>query len=227
MNEEKNNKGKSEIAKKNDFVELKYTGYANGQVFDSNIEEDLKKIHPEAKAEPLLIIIGENMVVSGLDKAFEGKEIGKQYEITLSAKDAFGERRRELLKTLPIKIFHEQKIEPYPGLAVLMDGTIAKVISVSGARVVTDFNSPLAGKEIKYVFTILRKIKDEKEKCIILFNAAMRTVPEFEIEDKIKLKGSKSSEMRIKRLAPKFKELIGKELVFELKEEKKEDEKQT
>jgi len=31
-----------ETAKKNDFVELKYTGYANGIIFDSNIEEDLK-----------------------------------------------------------------------------------------------------------------------------------------------------------------------------------------
>ena len=34
-----------EIVKKKDFVEIEYTGYANGEIFDSNIEADLKKIN--------------------------------------------------------------------------------------------------------------------------------------------------------------------------------------
>ena len=34
--------------KKNDFIEIKFTGYANGKVFDSNIEEEAKKINQEA-----------------------------------------------------------------------------------------------------------------------------------------------------------------------------------
>ena len=43
--------------KKNDFIELKYTGYANNEIFDSNIEEDLKKLNPKAKAEKFIIVI--------------------------------------------------------------------------------------------------------------------------------------------------------------------------
>ena len=34
-----------ETTKSKEFVELKYTGYANNEIFDSNIEEDLKKIN--------------------------------------------------------------------------------------------------------------------------------------------------------------------------------------
>ena len=40
--------------KKSDFVEIKYTGYSQGKEFDSNIEEDLKKINPKAKNAPRL-----------------------------------------------------------------------------------------------------------------------------------------------------------------------------
>ena len=75
------------IVKRNDFIEIKYTGYADGKAFDSNIEEDLKKINPEAKEEKTIIVVGQGMVVSGLNRALEEKEIGKKYEISVKAKD--------------------------------------------------------------------------------------------------------------------------------------------
>ena len=34
-----------EITEKKEFVEVEYTGYANGELFDSNVEKDVKKIH--------------------------------------------------------------------------------------------------------------------------------------------------------------------------------------
>ena len=33
-----------EKTKKGDFVEIKYSGYANNELFDSNVEENLKKL---------------------------------------------------------------------------------------------------------------------------------------------------------------------------------------
>src|SRR3989344_2022207 len=86
----------------NDFVELKYTGYANGEAFDSNIDEDLKKINPKAKPEKLIVIVGKGIVVSGLDKALENKELNKEYEVSFSHKEGFGERRRDLLKVISL-----------------------------------------------------------------------------------------------------------------------------
>jgi len=214
--------------KKNDFVEIKYTGFANGSVFDSNIPEDLKKINEKAKVKETIIIIGQGMVVPGLDKALEEKEMGKEYEVTLSVKEGFGERKKDLVKTIPLKIFTEKNVLPRPGMVLALDNMIAKIITVSGARVITDFNNPLAGKELKYKFQIVKKVEDEKEKCKIVFEMLFRFVPKFEVGKEVIVKGPKQMEMFINALKDKFKEIIGKDIKFELEEKKenKEEKKQ-
>ena len=213
------------IVEKNDFIEIKYTGYANGDIFDSNMEDDLKKLDKKAKPYKIVVIAGQETVIKGFDNALIGKEIGKHYEITLSAKEGFGERKRELIKTIPLKAFSDQKVSPYPGMVLTLDNLMAKIITVSGARVITDFNNPLAGKEIKYKFTILRKLNDEKEKIESFFEIYFRFMPEFEIKDKIIIKGKKELEIFVKMFNPKFKDLFGKEMEFEEKKEKEKEAK--
>ena len=217
-----------ETVKKKDFVEIKYTGYSNGNVFDSNIDEDLKKLDPKGKPRELVVIIGEGMVVPGLDKALEGKEIGKEYEVGVSAKEGFGERKREMVKTIPLKIFTEKQINPYPGMVLAMDDSLVRIITISGARVMTDFNNPLAGKDLVYKFKIVRKIDDEKERAKILLEFILRFVPEHEVTDKeVIVKGPKILEKFVTAFKEKFKDILGKELNFVLEEQKpkKEEEK--
>lgn len=214
------------VVKKNDIVELKYTGYSGGVIFDSNVEDELKKINPESKAEKTMVVVGQGMVVTGFDKALDGKEIGKEYEISLSAKEGFGERKRELVKTIPLKIFHSKQVDPRPGMTLSMDDMLVKIIAVSGARVVADFNNPMAGKDMKYKFTVARKVEDEREKCKVVFEMFFRMTPEFEIKDKVIVKGPKHFEIFVKAFGDKFKEIIGKELAFEeVKKENKSDKK--
>jgi FKBP-type peptidyl-prolyl cis-trans isomerase 2 len=210
----------SEKVKKKDFVELKYSGYANGDIFDSNIEEDIKKLNSEIKAKKTVVCVGEEMVVKGLDNTLEGKEIGKEYEIEFGFKEGFGERKRELLKTIPLKIFTEKKIDPRAGMVLTLDNYMVRIITVSGARVVTDFNNPLAGKNLKYKFKIIRIVEDDKEKVEALFEIFWKFVPEFSLEEsKIVVKGPKGLEVFVNEFGGKFKELMGKELVFEEKKE--------
>jgi len=215
--------------KKNDFVELLYTGYTNGKVFDSNIESDLKEAKSEAKAIKTLVVIGQNMVVPGLDKALEGKEPGIEYKIDLKAKEAFGERDRTLLKTIPLKVFTEKKIMPKPGMAFVIDEALVKVVAVSGARVITDFNNPLAGKDVSYKYSIKRILTDDKERVSALFENLIRFVPQFDITDKeVIMKGRKELEILVNALKSKFKDILGKELKFqEVKEEKKAEDKKS
>lgn len=211
-----------ENVKKNDFVELKYTGYSNGQVFDSNIEDDLRKLNPKEKPQKTIIIVGQGMLVSGLDRALEGKEIGKSYEVELQPKEAFGERNRDMVRTVPLKVFTEKNMNPRIGMVFAIDNMIAKVLAISGARVTTDFNNPLAGKPVKYTFTIVRKVEDEKERVEAAFGLLFRFVPEFEITDKVTAKGPKQLEIFVNAMKEKFKEFIGKDLAFEFKEAKHE-----
>jgi FKBP-type peptidyl-prolyl cis-trans isomerase SlyD len=215
-----------DLSKEKDFVEINFSGYSNGKVFDSNIEEDLKKLNPEAKPEPLTVVIGQNMVIPGLDKALKEKEVGKEYEIEVKANDAFGERKRELVKIIPVKIFLEKNINPYPGLVLAMDQSLVKIIAVSGGRVTADFNNPLAGKDLKYKFKILRIVTDEREKADCLFKQSLRFIPEYSISDNlITVKGPKNFQVFITAAGKMFNELIGKELKLEVLESKKDEKK--
>ena len=205
-----------EQTKKGDFIEIEFTGYHNEEVFDSNIPEDLKKLNPEAKPEKTVIIIGQKMVVPGLDNALEEKEIGKQYDVHVLYKDGFGERKRELVKTIPLSVFIKQKINPYPGQTLLLDNSVARVITVSGARVITDFNNPLAGKDLDYKVKIIRKVTEPGEKASAFFKFFFRHVPKFEVSgEKVVIKGDKVLEGLVRTFGEKFKEFTGNALEFQ------------
>ena len=204
------------ITKKQDFVDLKFTGKANDEIFDSNNEEDLKKVNPDAKPEETIIVIGEGMVVPGLDEALEGKELEKDYEIIVPCKEGFGERKRELVRVIPLKAFTEQKVNPQTGMMLRLDNQVVKILAVSGARVTTDFNNPLASKELNYKFKITKLVTDEKKKVETLIKLYFRFLPDYEIkENEIVVKGPKGMDIFINAYKEKFKELIGKDLSFE------------
>ena len=203
--------------KEKDFIEVEFSGYANGKLFDSNIPEDIKTLDPKANPEKTIVCVGEKMLVPGLDKQLAGKEIGKEYELEVSAKEGFGERNKNLIKIIPLKAFSEQKVHPQVGMLFTLDNSLVKIIAVSGARVTADFNNPLSGKDLKYKITIKRKVEDIKEQSESLFRFFLRFIPEFEVKDKIVVKGPKILEQMMVVLNEKFRELIGKELAFEEK----------
>lgn len=218
-----------EKTKEGDFVEIEFTGYVNGKIFDSNIQEDLEKIseNKEVRLQKTIVIIGEGMVVSGLDKALEDKEINKFYEIHIPYKEAFGERRKELVKTIPLHVFTKHNVNPYPGAVLYLDNMLVRIITVSGARVITDFNNPLASKNIDYKFKIKKILKNEKEKLESFFIFFFRFVPEFEIKEKsIIIKVKPEIEPLVKFLQDKFRNIFGKELDFTVQENKETEEKE-
>lgn len=203
---------------KGDFIELKYTGYANGEVFDSNQESDLKKVNPQAKVEKTFVIVGQGMLVKGLDHALEGKEPGKEYTLELKAAEAFGPRQASLIRPLPLKMFTEKQVQPRVGMSLVLDSTIVQIRAVSGARVIADFNNPLAGKDLKYIFTIVEKIDDVSRKTTIFFERFLRGVPEFDVGEKVVIKGPEPLKQIVAIFGDKFKSLVGRELDFMIAE---------
>lgn len=205
---------------KGDFIELNYTGYANGEIFDSNQAEDLKKLDPKAEPQKTRIIIGQGMVVKGLDHALEGKEVGHEYTVTIAAKDAFGPRHASLIRPLPLKMFTEKNVRPQVGMSLVLDSTVVQIRAISGARVIADFNNPLAGKDLRYTFTIQEKIEDVKQKTTIFFERFLRGVPEFDVGEKVTVKGPEQLKPIVSVLGEQFKLIVGKELDFTLVESK-------
>jgi FKBP-type peptidyl-prolyl cis-trans isomerase 2 len=215
-----------QIASKKDFIELEFIGknVSNNEIFDTNILEEAKKINPKiVEVKPLIICIGEGFVVKGLDDYLEGKEVGKKYNLKLSAENAFGKRNPQMVRLIPLKIFLQQKVYPQAGMTLALDNSLVKVISVSGGRVMVDFNNPLSGKDIEYDFTIKKIIDDNKEKVSAFVKFLLGQEFEFDINEttkKIVFKDIRLTPI-LNALAPKFKEVIGLDVeILALKQEK-------
>ncbi|MEI7719338.1 MAG: peptidylprolyl isomerase [archaeon] len=171
---------------KNDFVEIEFVGKIKdtNEVFDTNSKAEIEKRKLNFVAKPYVICIGKSMSIKGLDQDAEGKEIGKEYSVEIKPEDAFGKRNPQMMRMIPLKVFINQKIMPEKGMQLSLDGAIAKVISISGGRVLVDFNNPLAGKVVSYDYKIIRKLEDDKEKVNALQDFFFRQRFAFEIKDK-------------------------------------------
>ena len=69
---------------KKDFIEIEFTGKVkDGEVFDSNIKENLEKLHEghdhEVKTNPLIFCLGEGMFLKGIDDFLDWKRNRKIY----------------------------------------------------------------------------------------------------------------------------------------------------
>ena len=148
---------------KKDFIEIEFTGKVkDGEIFDSNIKQDLEKLDSKATPKPLVFCLGEGMFLKGVDDFLIGKEIGK-YKIELTPESAFGNRDSSLVKMIPLKVFKQHNVNPVPGTVFNFDNRMAKILTVSGGRVMVDFNNPVAGKEVVYNIKIKKKGRSSKK----------------------------------------------------------------
>ncbi len=213
---------------KNDFVEIEFTGKIKdtGEIFDSNIKSDLESSGLNRQdAKPFVFSLGQGMFLPGIDEFLTGKpETPSKYQIELNPEKAFGPRQSQLVQLMPMKVFAVQKVRPIPGAMFNFDGRIGKVLSVSGGRVMIDFNNPIAGKTVIYDVNFLRKVEDTNEKIKYFINFLFRRDLNFKMDaDKIILEVEKSMVQFVKLFEDKFKELFGVGLeVTEMAEKAKE-----
>ena len=196
-------------------VQISYTGYVHNVVFDSTVPTQVQRLNPHATVEPAVVIVGQGMVVKGLDDSLPGKEVGQSYSITLQPKEAFGERKMNLVKTIPLKLFTAKGVTPRAGQVLKLDEMLVRIITVSGARVVTDFNNPLAGKEVRYDVTIDSLITDEHRKARAIFQAVCKFIPTFTISNVVTVAMPAALEQYMMSFQGNFTKLMGKPLAFQ------------
>jgi len=202
---------------KKDFIEIEFTGRVrDGDVFDSNIKKDLEKLDPDVTPKPAIICLGEGMFLKAIDDFLIGKEFGN-YKIELTPEKAFGVRLSQLVQKVPMKLFTSQKLNPYPGAVFNFDGRIAKILSVSGGRVMVDFNHPLSGKNVSYEINVLRKVEDLNEKIKSFIDFLFRRDFKFSVQEgKIVIEAEKQMSQFVEMFKEKFKDVFGMDL--EIKE---------
>lgn len=194
-NKERTTEEEKTIIKKGEFVLVDYTGRLREtkEIFDTTIEEVAKKndlVHEGHTFKPVYAVIGEAFSLPpGLNKQLEGKELEKEYTISLTAEEGFGKKNPRLLQLISLSKFKGQELMPVPGLQVSIDGLLGIVKTVTGGRVIVDFNHPLSGKELEYDVTVRKIITDEKEKLKILLEIQLELEnPQIEVaENKAKV----------------------------------------
>lgn len=142
------------------FIRLEYTGtLENGDVFDSTDPAVAESAHG-----PVTIILGAGHLIKGLEKAVLEMEMGEERELDLEPSDGFGVRDAKKIKFLPSRNFAKEKIAPYPGLSITIDGRLATIKSVSAGRILADFNHPLSGRKLHYRVKLIEEVKGPKKR---------------------------------------------------------------
>ncbi len=168
----------SDTVNEHDFVVLDYTGrLPSGEVFDTTFETVAKQAglgNRQDGFHPVTICVGEKQLLPGLDHHLLGKEIGRKFTVTLTAPEAFGKRDVKNVKIVPASAFKEHKVQPYPGLRINLDGEMGTVTSVSGGRVIVNFNHPMAGQDVVYEILLHHKVTDPKAQVHAFFQTSMK-----------------------------------------------------
>ena len=131
-------------AKSGDTVKIHYTGkFDDGSVFESSTGGD-----------PLEFTIGSGQIMPGFEEAVVGMEPGQSKTATITAENAYGPHRPEMVFEVDHSKFPE-KINPQLGDRFQIpqqDGhmLVVTVIRVTDAKVVLDANHPLAGKDLTF-----------------------------------------------------------------------------
>lgn len=131
-------------AKRGDTVHVHYRGTLDdGSEFDSS-----------AGGEPIVFTLGAGEVIPGFETAIEGMSTGDKKTERIEANDAYGDRREELVFTVPREQMPEGgEIEVGDMLQVgFPDGSSAavQVAGVETDSVTLDANHPLAGKDLTF-----------------------------------------------------------------------------
>lgn len=155
------------MLKNGEFVKIEYDAYdENGNLFDSTRGEIAKALHK--KEGPLLVVIGKHRLIKGLDIAIRSMSQGEETEFEFNEANAFGKRSKEYTKIMRTEDFARYNVAPQPGLTVHLDteqGRIYGTIkSVSGGRVLVDFNHPLSGQKVRYKVKITEVITSPEDR---------------------------------------------------------------
>jgi len=167
------------------IIAINYTGKTTlkNEVFESTIEKkaiDAGIFNKQQTYEPMVAVVGQGDVLKGLDKALKEMKVGEKKTVLVTAEDGWGERKAGNIVVVPLQQFKKEKMQPFPGLVVEIDGRQGRIQSVSGGRVRVDFNHPLAGKELEYDVKVEKEITAPKEQIEVLYKKYFYMVPAAE-----------------------------------------------
>ncbi len=154
---------------KGDFVLVEYTLKVkeSGEVIDTTSKEVAEKAgiyDPKERYGPRLVIVGEGRLIKGLEEAIEKLDEGQETKVVIPPEKGYGKRDPNNIKVMNKSQFLRSGVYPEPGKVVEINGKLAIIRSVTGGRVIVDFNHPLAGKTLEAEVKVVRVLRSVPEK---------------------------------------------------------------
>ncbi|RLG85152.1 MAG: peptidylprolyl isomerase [Thermoprotei archaeon] len=175
---------------KNEFLLVDYTMKVKetGELVDTTIADVAKKegkYESDRVYEPVLVIVGEKRLIQGFEEDIEKNgEVGVERTIEVPPEKAYGRRDPRKVRTLSARELLRAGITPEVGKVIEYGNSVGVIKSVSGGRVLVDFNHPLAGRTMVITYRVVKKIEDPAEKIRHLLHRRLKRVPleKFRVE---------------------------------------------
>lgn len=120
-------------------------------------EQGKEAIETSEGRDPLMILVGHGNIIPGLEKAMEGHEAGDNFSADVSAADAYGDVKEDMIQRVPKKYFKGTRLAP--GMQVTLQtkfGPRPVTVEKVGMSVVdVDLNHPMAGKDLSFSIEIV------------------------------------------------------------------------
>lgn len=103
--------------------------------------------------QPMVYLHGHQNIIPGLENALEGKKVGDELKVEVSAADAYGDYSEERVQQVPIEAFEGvENVEPGMAFTAQTEqGPVNIIITeIEDDMATVDANHPLAGKALTF-----------------------------------------------------------------------------
>jgi FKBP-type peptidyl-prolyl cis-trans isomerase SlyD len=135
------------LIESNKVISIHYTlSNDAGKVIDSSVGH-----------EPMAYLHGSGNIISGLERALEGRRVGDKIQVSIAPADGYGERDAALLQQVPrrsLKGMGEIKTGMQLQSKTAHGMRVFSVLRIVGDMVTLDGNHPLAGETLHFAVEV-------------------------------------------------------------------------
>ena len=126
-----------------------------------------EQVESSRESQPMSYLHGAGNIIPGLENAMNGKTAGDEFQVTVEAAEAYGERSEANVHRIPAKHFkNPNKLVPgqVVGLQTQQGPMQVTVVKVGRFNVDVDANHPLAGQALTFDVEVMdvREASDEE-----------------------------------------------------------------
>lgn len=148
-----------------------------GDLIETTREDIAKEheMHQDGRTySPMVCVVGNGNLIPGFENALKEAKVGKEVDIEIAPADGYGEKDASMVETISIDKLRRAVQDPnslYLGAPVNIGGRQGYLSYLAAGRARIDYNHPMAGKTLRYVFTVVKEVKGKEDKVLGLLES--------------------------------------------------------